>query len=79
MLPSMRAIRIKKLKFLSKGDPWRTFSERVRHFPCGRFFVDSAKEHRAKEDLELALCANRFSFAIGVKKERGYWWHGKKE
>jgi 2-phosphosulfolactate phosphatase len=44
------------------------YLERVKNSPCGQMFSNGMRQELAKEDLELALLANRFSFAMEVSK-----------
>lgn len=47
------------------------FLDRVRNSPEGRIFADPNVLEFSKEDLELAVQANRFSFAMEVEKHDG--------
>lgn len=43
----------------------------MKNSPCGKLLREPPQEHLAEEDLALALCANRFSFAMEVRREKG--------
>ncbi len=47
------------------------FLERVRHSPEGKVFADPALPEFLERDLELALQADRFSFAMEIEREGG--------
>jgi 2-phosphosulfolactate phosphatase len=48
--------------------PLEPFLRRVQASPCGHMFTDPLRPELAKEDLDLSVQANRFSFAMEVKK-----------
>jgi 2-phosphosulfolactate phosphatase len=54
-----------------KNVPMKPFLERVKDSPSGQMFSQGLRKELAKEDLELSLLANRFSFAMQVFKTNG--------
>lgn len=57
-----------KCRLLGQNVPIHPFLDRVHHSPEGKIFADPNIPEFAKEDLELAVQADRFSFAMEVEK-----------
>ncbi len=58
-------------RLLGKNTPIQPYLDRVRMSPAGRIFADPAFSDFPSKDLELALQADRFSFAMEVTKANG--------